>query len=70
MEHYQLCKRCVMDTSDPAITFNQEGFCNHCETFLEEVKTIKPEGKEREERLSALIDSIKLISKMSPTKAI
>jgi len=63
MEHYQLCKRCVMDTSDPAITFNQEGFCNHCETFLEEVKTIKPEGKEREERLSALIDSIKRTGK-------
>ena len=34
-------------------------FCNHCETFLEEVKTVRPEGSEREERLNALIDEIK-----------
>lgn len=59
MEHYQICQRCVMDTSDPGIIFNQDGVCNHCETFLDEVKTVRPEGPEREERLAALIDEIK-----------
>jgi len=59
MENYQICKRCVMDTSDPDITFNNDGFCNHCETFIKESKTIKPEGKEREERLNLLIEKIK-----------
>ena len=33
--NYQICNRCVMDTSDPWITFNEEGFCNHCSDFLE-----------------------------------
>lgn len=27
------CSRCVMDTSDPAITFNANGVCNHCTEF-------------------------------------
>ena len=32
---YQICKRCVMDTSDPWTIFNKEGFCNHCTDFIE-----------------------------------
>lgn len=26
---YQICKNCVMDTSDPEITFDENGNCNH-----------------------------------------
>ena len=59
MENYQICQRCVMDTSDPGISFNKNGFCNHCEVFIEESKTIKPQGEEREQRLQTLIESIK-----------
>jgi N-acetyl sugar amidotransferase len=29
-ESYQVCEKCVMDTSDPDIKFNSEGICNHC----------------------------------------
>lgn len=59
MSNYQICNRCVMDTSDHEISFNDQGFCNHCETFLDEVKTIVPKGEERERQLSKLINSIK-----------
>lgn len=31
---YQICTRCVMDTSDPQISFNSEGHCIHCEKAL------------------------------------
>ncbi|NOT48582.1 MAG: N-acetyl sugar amidotransferase [Acidobacteria bacterium] len=31
---YQLCTRCVMDTSDLEIIFNDRGHCNHCTEFL------------------------------------
>ena len=31
---YQICTRCVMDTTDPAITFNHKGECNHCIEYL------------------------------------
>lgn len=30
---YQVCTRCVMDTSDPLITFDSQGVCNHCIKF-------------------------------------
>ncbi len=30
---YQICTRCVMDTSDPDITFDSAGVCSHCATF-------------------------------------
>lgn len=30
---YQICTRCIMDTSDPDIAFDGDGVCNHCKTF-------------------------------------
>lgn len=30
---YQLCTKCVMDTSDPHITFDAGGVCSHCRKF-------------------------------------
>ena len=27
---YRICTRCVMDTSDKKIVFNEKGECNHC----------------------------------------
>lgn len=35
---YQICNRCVMDTSDPNISFNEEGICDHCLSFDKNVK--------------------------------
>lgn len=29
----KMCVRCVMDTTDPDITFNIQGVCNHCKNF-------------------------------------
>lgn len=29
-DNYRICKRCVMDSSDPRITFDENGYCNHC----------------------------------------
>ena len=31
---YQICARCVMDTSATDITFNEVGICNYCTEFL------------------------------------
>ena len=30
---YRVCTDCVMDTSDPLITFDENGRCNHCRDF-------------------------------------
>jgi N-acetyl sugar amidotransferase len=32
---YQVCTRCVMDTSARDITFDEKGICNYCSEFLE-----------------------------------
>jgi len=28
-----ICARCVMDTTDPSIQFDEKGVCNHCRTY-------------------------------------
>ena len=33
MRKYQVCTNCVMDTTDSAITFDEKGVCDHCNTF-------------------------------------
>jgi len=34
-KNYQICTRCVMDTTDPEINFDKNGVCNHCMEFDE-----------------------------------
>ena len=29
----QVCKRCVMDTTDSKIIFDSDGICDHCITY-------------------------------------
>ena len=31
--HYQICCRCIMDTSDPNIVFDGEGVCDYCNNY-------------------------------------
>ena len=33
MKKYRICTNCVMDSSDPAINFDNEGMCSHCNSF-------------------------------------
>lgn len=35
---YQVCSRCVMDTTDPDITFDEQGVCSHCAYFENSIK--------------------------------
>lgn len=32
-DHYSICKRCIMDTSDPNIWFDDHGHCDYCNNF-------------------------------------
>ena len=34
---YQICSKCVMDTTDSKIVFDSDGVCDHCNTFYNEV---------------------------------
>lgn len=57
---YQVCTRCVMDTSAPTIEFDSAGICNFCRDFLERSSNIIFENEaSRVKRRTALIKQIK-----------
>ena len=60
---YQICSRCVMDTTDPAITFNEQGHCNHCTEFIEKRAHFSYKGAESDQALENLIQQIKVQGK-------
>lgn len=36
---YQICTRCVMDTTDPDIVFDADGICNNCTGFINRLQS-------------------------------
>jgi N-acetyl sugar amidotransferase len=57
---YQLCERCVMDTSAPDIVFDESGSCNYCSDFLAKSGDILHEDPAlKKERLESLVSKIK-----------
>ena len=60
---YQMCTRCVMDTSDPEITFDDEGVCNHCHRFVELAKRSWFPNEEGTRELDGLIERMKAAGK-------
>ncbi len=63
---YRICSYCVMDTSDPDITFDENGVCNHCKQYkqLAAEKLFETE----EERLTALNNIVSQIKKAGINK--
>jgi hypothetical protein len=68
---YQICVRCVMDTSDPWIRFNRLGACHHCSDFLANRVAVtayhKHQTPQTDNGLQALFQDI-LNSRTSETK--
>lgn len=56
---YQQCLRCVMDTSDPEITFDTKGYCNHCTNYFENTAKDSYLGVESDKILKKIIEKIK-----------
>lgn len=56
---YQVCTCCVMDTSDPDITFDESGVCHRCIEYKTRILPDWNYGKGHEEELSRLIADIK-----------
>ena len=55
----QICTRCVMDTTDPEIIFDEHGVCNHCHEFDEVTSTRWFPNAVGGQKLSAIFDKIK-----------
>ena len=56
---YQVCSRCVMDTSDPEIAFDASGVCNHCRWFDEVTSKNWHPGPDGEKLLSRLVEQVR-----------
>ena len=57
MKEYRMCTRCIMDTSDPDISFDENGICNHCREYDKKVEKYGYRGDDT--RLSKVVDAIK-----------
>ena len=56
---YQICNRCVMDTSDSKIKFNEDGICDHCITFDKEILPNWNYGINKQKEVKEIVKKIK-----------
>lgn len=57
--NYRICNRCIMDTSDPNIVFDESGVCDYCNNFDNNIFPNWHTDKRGQEELKPLIDKIK-----------
>lgn len=63
---YQICTRCIMDTTDPNIIFDEDGICNHCHDYDRSIEQKVLVGEAGEEYLKRLAEKIKSDGKNKP----
>jgi len=56
---YRMCSKCVMDTTDPDITFDADGVCSNCHGFDEKIRPYWKPGAEGSAELEGLLDLIR-----------
>lgn len=57
---FQICTNCVMDTTDSKISFDENGVCDHCQTFY---KDIKPFWHTDDRGRKSLVETVEKIKK-------
>ena len=63
---FRRCTFCVMDTSDPEISFDESGQCNHCRAYLKKVSSLIFQGEASSKELIAMASKIKESGKNKP----
>lgn len=56
---YQICSHCIMDTSDPNISFDAQGKCDHCNNFTTNILPNWNIGSKGERALQEMAAKIK-----------
>ena len=69
MKHinYQICSNCVMDTTDKNIIFDENGVCDHCNNYKENIEK-DWENAINNQRFELLKDIAKKLKKMVRVK--
>ena len=65
-EHYQQCTRCVMDTTDPDIVFDEHGVCNLCTEFLDKRARHQYQGDASDREFDRVVEEMKAAGKGKP----
>lgn len=60
---YQICTRCVMDTTDTEIEFDENDVCNHCTSYIQRLQTRRYIPGKSEEEFQKYVTIIKERSK-------
>src|SRR5688572_5413201 len=55
----RVCTRCVMSTTDPDISFDAEGRCNHCTDFLDRIASLTYKPGPSDRAREAVVERIK-----------
>ncbi|QTA93600.1 N-acetyl sugar amidotransferase [Desulfonema magnum] len=58
-KNYQICSNCIMDTTDPNITFDERGWCDYCQNFHSNIIPHWHTDKVGETELMKIADKIK-----------
>lgn len=56
---YQMCTNCVMDTTDSKIVFDENGVCDHCNTYYKDILPNWHTDERGERELNEIIAKIK-----------
>ena len=56
---YRICERCVMDTVELQIEFDEDGICNYCRAYEDRVRNELFTGREAKDRLDKGVARIK-----------
>ena len=59
MSKYQICTQCIMDTTDPRITFDDLGVCEYCSNFESAIQPNWHTDERGEKELMVLAEKIK-----------
>jgi N-acetyl sugar amidotransferase len=56
---YQICKNCVMDTSDSSIIFDEYGVCDYCNNYYNNILPNWHPNEQGEKEIGKVLDKIK-----------
>lgn len=70
MREYQICSNCVMDTSDSQIVFDENGVCDHCNSFKIDVLPNWHPDEQGEAIFREMVEKIKREGKDKPFDSI
>lgn len=62
-KNYQQCTRCVMDTTDPDIVFDDLGHCNHCNEYYNNIQKDTYDGERSDKQLAEIVARIQAAGK-------